>query len=224
MSSDQGPVAILSEELQVSSAAITWIALAFREKLCAEGVPSEHEATNGDLTKEQTDILEYIAGAIIHKLLKRFDQNDPEQRLLDSLFTKPPLDRNCHKDHTYAKLSMIELKTHGGLKTPTELFWKFLCLLELFFRETVGMQSMTLEQFWSIYSTSFQRNAYTVAVMASHEADTCKLTVEKATVLLFFKIRRHHSCKLFLEKMKVLKKSTGKSRALRTKLADKNTL
>lgn len=50
------------------------------------------------------------------------------------------------------------------------------------------------------------------------------LQVQSDILMLFLKIRSHHEGRLVIERLKCKKRSTGQSRALRTKLADKRTL
>lgn len=218
---------VLAEQLQVSTAAISFLAIAFQEKCISRFTQTDKSQEQTDITADQKDILQYIGGAMIHKLLKRFSSLADiakYEEILDVLDSLHLTHKQEQLDHTYAKMSLVALKSRGKLKTPTEKFAEFIYELERFFKVTVKLSSKTsLSVFFQKYVDSSVRHYFYDAINPI-EPNKNMEKLEQALVALYFKIRRHHSCKVFLEKQKCIKKSTGKSRALRTKLADKNTL
>ena len=157
------------------------------------------------VNSEARDIINYIGGAVIRKLKGRYTRLGLQQRVDQlSQFQEP----TSSLDHTYfspSEPTLIQLKTRGGLVTPTTELSDFLC----------GA--------YSVFKGDPKCNSATFVVKVSLPLscdDACRTDILK----LFHKILIHHECKLILERYKIQKKLVGKGKALRNKLSDKNSL
>ena len=103
---------------------------------------------------------------------------------------------------------LIGKKSRGGLLRPEESLTDEMCKAYMEFLSVVNGGN----------SSDFVDN-----VIDTAEIDT-DLCVLRDILKLFHKILSHHQCFKVIEKIKEKKRCSGKGRALRTKLADKNSL
>jgi hypothetical protein len=156
------------------------------------------------ITEEQEEILQYITGAILRKLRLRYNRQR-NMNLVDEL--EGLIDNENEK-----RYKLIHLKNRGGLISPVE------DLLPLIYSG------------YKIFKAGLRSCAVCIQeVLHSARVDETLLGCVDVTVLknilqVLHKTLSHHECDLYMEKMKIKKKCTGKGKGLRTKLADKNTL
>lgn len=195
----------ISKDAGVQKAALNLIALQFCEETLQQTKLSA-APTETEVNAVQADILQYIAGAILHKLRLRYQRMGHQENLdmLGSLIDE--------KKHS-AKRNLINVKSRGGLLTPIDEIWQ---LLILAFKK---FKSEKLKAAWV-----FHQEVLTCGL--APESPLCDMadSIVKDILCLFHKIMSHHECFLYLEQLKIKKKCTGKGKGLRTKLADKKTL
>lgn len=154
-----------------------------------------------EITEDQAEVIQYIIGAILFKLKKRytrqkkFNKLDELEGLVDS--------------ENVTNYRLLKVKSRGGLIHPTE---DLLPLMNIGYQSFKGGLKVA-----AIYINE---------VLLLARVDESSLSSIDEEVLrdilnLFHKILRHHQCDLFLEKMKIKKKCTGKGKGLRAKLVDK---
>lgn len=170
--------------------------------------PSQPSAsTASPLDAASRDVVDYIAGAILHKLkaqyhrLRKDDHSDSLSKL--SLVRQLP-----HEDHTYAMKSLIDLKNRGGLTHPVAPLVELLCAYHGTFQICRQQEAIHLLDLAGYKECE---------ALAGHD-------VVHDCVKLFRKICTHHECFKFIERKKWSTGCTGKGKALRIKLCDKNTL
>jgi hypothetical protein len=184
------------------------VAVKYAESLVHQKVPTKTETTKSSettgklhVTNNQTEILEYISGAILHKLKKRYQRLGMTSNL-DNIAALVDLNPPT--------TTLIAAKSRGGLLTPvSELMPLVISGYNCFNRELQQADyfcAEVLEQF------------------PEDQLPDVTITVLEDILKLLHKILCHHECFKFLEHMKIPKKCTGRGRALRCKLADKNTL
>lgn len=153
------------------------------------------------VTPEQAEVVDYITGAILHKLHQRYNRKGKaeEKAVLHELVE----DR---------EKGLIAVKTKGGLLQPK----KEICIL--------------MHRAFEIFNDNKKstRHQFVGQILNISEFKTSELvkipSVMKDVIYLFHKILKHHDCFKVLESVKIKKKCSGKGRSLRAKLADKNSL
>ena len=157
------------------------------------------------LTPASKDVVEYIGGAVLHKLKKHYLRTN-KLGSIEALAHLSQAVRFVHEDHTYAQKSLIELKTRGGLIQPVE------SLTDL------------MSEWYEHFDSKRSRKPTEL-----RNYDLCLKLAKNPSVIedilrLFNKICVHHECFKFMERRKAKTGCTGKSKSLRTKLCDKKTL
>lgn len=153
------------------------------------------------ITPDQAEIVDYITGAILHKLHQRYSRNEKaeEKAVLYELVTNE-------------EKGLIAVKTRGGLLQPNHEI------------------SIAMHRAFEIFNANKKttRHQFVEQILDITEFKTSKLveipSVIKDVIYLFYKILKHHECFKVLERVKIKKKCSGKGRSLRAKLADKNSL
>lgn len=180
------------------------------------------------LAPQQIDILQYISGAIICKLRKRYKDGDTFFNVVDGLHKKKnqKLWAVCDQDHSYCKKTLIEQKSHGGLLEPCDSLLKTVMEMEVIFRQiSHDPQTLTTDFFLQSCFNSVHLNKYFDDTFLQSDCTENEKNIVRGHITnLFFKIRSHHFCKNLMEELKQKKKATNMSKGLRMKLADKNTL
>lgn len=191
-------------EIQIHKSVILQIALQFCEDIVNEpGQASSNTVGCERVTEDQTEVLEYIGGAILCKLRKRYERHGRMAAVdvVNSLI-------NPNND---TKPSLIKTKSRGGLITPVQ---ELTCLVSIAYKKfKAGLKSS--DQLVEDVLLDVPENS----TMADFDP-----AVLKDIIKLFHLIMSHHQCYLFLEQLKIKNKCTGKGKALRVKLADKYTL
>lgn len=195
----EGHLISLGTKLGVRESNLLMVTFRFLDRF-VNGKPADAPApeTTKD-SKDADDILQYVSGAIVHALNKRYTRKKQAERsesLVHFCIGKP------------MEESLITIKDRGRLTHPTEELTSFLCVG---FRLCRG-QPLNLKSF---VTKMTRMEFYTTSPYKD---------VVKDIIMFFHKMMCHHQLKMFMEKYKVKKKCVGKGKALRTKLADKNSL
>lgn len=165
---------------------------------------SAKDPSSIEISTDQEEVIQYITGAILFKLKKRYTRQKKTRSLeeLDVLIDSAKT----------VEYRLIKVKSRGGLIYPDR---DLLPLMYMGYKICVaGLKAA------EIYTDEVLHQARV------DESELCcvDLDVLKDILKLLHKILCHHQCDLFLEKMKIKKRCTGKGKGLRSKLVDKRTL
>ena len=160
---------------------------------------------------EVDDIVYYIGGFVIHKLLKR-SSCEENTSLLKKLVSEDPPDPN----------TLLDAKSYGGL-TNISADAKILFLqLELLFRQSnyiIHFQASVKDYLKSVFEDDVVQNCFFMTTYSlDHPSQNLEFCLSEITKL-YYKIRIHAKCKHLVEDVRNKKQISRKEKALRTKLS-----
>lgn len=175
-----------------------------RSSLCQSSVCSVQET----LSKEEEDIVHYIGGFVIAKLKKSSRAEDYTH--LCHMFVSESMEQ-----HT-----LVAAKSRGRLTALTKDGKCIFVGLEEVFRNMypASVVRMSCDEFITVcQENSVIQDCFHSAtdVLESKFKDQLFIDI----VRLYFKVRVHQKCKIYLESVRRSQKMSHKDRALRTKLA-----
>jgi hypothetical protein len=195
------------DKYRIDNGAVVLIALSLSENIVQSSdvvIPTAFK-----ISPQHTSVIQYIGGAILRKLGRKYARRS-HQAAAEQLET---LRKAGHTlDHNYgipSHQTLIDLKSRGGLLTPSDEFTSFLCSAYCVFKSNV-----------KCHASDFL--VMVPASISSHLSVSEDLKID--VLKLFHKILIHHECKLILERYKIKKKLVGKGKALRSKLSDTNSV
>lgn len=190
-----GHLSVLASELGVQEPVLLMLTFRFLDRHI-NGQPADAPAPEATkVCKDIRDIIAYIAGAILHKRYKR--QKSEKMEGLRHFCSGEP-----------SEGSLITIKSRARLTHPTKELTEFL-----------------VEALKICRGQPLEKKLYTKKMMTLEFYTGSRFQdIIRDIIPLFNKIMCHHQCNMFLEKYKIKKKCVGKGKALRTRLADKNSL
>lgn len=171
--------------------------------------PSSETVEIAEMSDVEKDISHYIGGFVCSKLKSRA-KGECYKEVVDCLISVNGPDPN----------TLIGAKTRGLL---TSLNKDARCLfveLERIFRATFTSNTS------NINFTTYKVACYNQSIVqdcfhnaTGHTNNDCRDQVLSDIIFFYFKVRIHHKCKVYVEKIRAEKSTSQKERALRSKLA-----
>lgn len=171
---------------------------------------SEPPETASKLSEDEADIAHYVGGFVCCKLKQRLHEERQKHVIKTFISQEQPEPK-----------TLLAAKSRGRLTNLTKDGQCLFAELETVFRRLFPSTVITLE-IEKYREACFQND---VIQDCFHNAtgtlniDTETESVLNAFINLYFKVRAHHKCKVFVENVRSKKKSSQKEKSLRSKLA-----
>jgi hypothetical protein len=200
------------EEIAQSQPLATWLALEVVTTLLESGnaVPKQPVKLGEPITAEEADIAAYVGGAVICKL--KYKTKSSSEKLLLQAFIDTTSPESDTLTAAISRGKLINLTAQGK-----SLFKE----MEQVFRDVVPASPSSVPK--AIFINACCENQviqdcfHTSAEFS--ESREARQNVLSCIISLFFKIRIHHRCRIFMENVRGKTKTSTKERALRAKLA-----
>ena len=206
-----------------SAPTTSWLCLRLFEKLVDINYPlsskTEMERAVSDLDDQEKDTLAYIGGALLTKLkqkITRLSHNETRLEILTMIDAMSSTSANCDGQ------KLTDTLNRGNLKYLTQETRNMFHLLELEMRKVCSkvddkpVQLIDFEVRCS--SINVITSAYETAVYSCETSKESKDILFSRLVQLYYKMRVHHECNLFRQKLKV---GLSASKGLRQVLHEK---
>lgn len=213
-----------------SPQAATWLCQRLFETLLHENYPlsspterQEKDQECEDLGVEGRDIVSYIGGHILSKLkqrLAKFTKNDTNEAIstcLDDFLTTKEKAQNQLFTSTMDRGRLVYLKPQAE---------KFFLLLEIKMRNVCSARNLNgckLSDFEEMCAADETITSAFHSFTAEASTTTKEVVFSKVT-LFFFKIRVHHECKTFKEKLNSMSRVSKQTKGLRKKLKEGSSM
>ena len=151
--------------------------------------PTPSSTTSAEITPEEEDILQYVAGYMVQKFRGR---------------------PGCESLLSVEKSGLVAALDRGGLTSPSAQFVLIVKELEISFRNfvwTSGQQSVFLR----CIPESCRQDFFSLVDLEPDLADSFFSVICR----LFFKVRMHQKCRQFVEQYVKAKKISRKTKPLR---------